>query len=95
MSSDASKPDLITRNDDGSLTKETRKRAMKAFRRRLKLTRLDDESALGHDPLSKGERSSITGVKPPEQYPLEVWEELVALGRLTKIQDGLYEIVEI
>ena len=67
---------------------------MKAFRKRLKLTRLDDESRLGHDPTSKGSRSQVTGVKPPEQYPTEVWEELEKLGRLKSIGQGLYEIPE-
>lgn len=89
------KKNLIERNDDGALTKETVKRAMKAFRRRLKLTRLDAESQLGRDPLSKGERSTITGVNPPEQYPQEVWEELVARGRLRRLAENLYEIIEL
>ncbi len=85
---------LVERNEDGTLTKETIKRAMKAFRKRLKLARLDEESSVGHDPLSKGEKSTIIGVKPPEQYPPEVWDELVGLGRLRSIGQGVYEIVE-
>ena len=89
------KPNLIERNEDGTLTKETVKRAMKAFRRRLKLTRLDDESRLGRDPLSKGEGSTITGINPPEQYPAEVWDELVERGRLRKLAPNCYEIVPI
>ena len=90
---DLSKPNrsLIERNEDGSFTKETLKRAMKAFRKRLKLTRLDEMSRLGHDPLSKGERSTIVAVKPPEQYPQEVWDRLVELERLRSIGHGLYE----
>ncbi len=87
--------DLVTRKEDGTLTKETVKRAMKAFRRRLKLTRLDDESRLGHDPMSNGERSTITGITPPEHYPKEVWEELAQLGRLLKLEQGIYEIIEL
>ena len=82
---------LVEHNEDGTLTKETLKRAMKAFRKRLKLTRLDAESKLGHDPLSRGDKSSIMAVKPPEQYPQEVWDALVALERLTAIGHGLYE----
>ncbi|MFT7537415.1 MAG: hypothetical protein ACI85K_003374, partial [Hyphomicrobiaceae bacterium] len=41
--------DIIQLNDDGTYTKETLKRAMKALKKRLKITRLDDESSLGHD----------------------------------------------
>ena len=88
------KRQLVDRNEDGSLTKETLKRAMKAFRKRLKLTRLDDESRLGGDAMTKGEKSSVCGVRPPEQYPPDVWQELVALGRLRDIGHGLYELVE-
>ena len=85
---------LVQRNEDGSLTKETIKRAMKAIRKRIKLMRLDEESRLGHDAMSSGLKSTITGVRPPEQYPPEVWEELAERGRLRKIEPGLYEIVE-
>ena len=67
--------DLVQRNDDGSLTQETLKRAMNACRRRLKLTREDDEARLGHDAMTKGRSSAIVGIKPPEQYPQEVWDE--------------------
>lgn len=87
-------PDLIERNPDGSFTKETLKRAMKAFRRRLKLTRVDDESRLGHNAMTKGSRSSIVGVRPPDHYPHEVWEDLVARGRLRRGSEGTYELIE-
>ena len=86
---------LVERNEDGSLSKETIKRAMKALRRRLKLTRLDEESRLGHDAMSKGFKSTVFAVVPPGQYPKEVWDELVALGRLRAMEQGLYEIVEV
>ena len=36
------------------------KRAMKAYRKRLKLARLDDESSSGRNPLSKGETLRLT-----------------------------------
>ena len=87
--------DKVQWNEDGTLTKETIKRAMKALRKRLKLARLDDESKLGGDALTGGVKSSICAVKPPEQYPLEVWDELVRVGRLRKLDVGLYEIVEV
>jgi len=86
---------LVERNEDGSFTKETLKRAMKAYRKRLKLARLDEESRLGHDATSKGEHSKIVAVRPPEQYPKEVWDQLVVLGRLRDIGHGLLEIVEV
>ena len=75
------------------LTKETLKRAMKAYRKRLKLARLNDESTSGRNPLSAGHKSAICAVVPPEQYPPDVWEQLAALGRLRALGSGLYELV--
>ena len=94
MNHGAPRKQLVERNEDGTLTKETLKRAMKAFRKRLKLARLDDESRLGHDAMTKGEKSRICAVKPPEQYPQEVWDYLVETGRLKQLAPALYEIVE-
>ena len=42
---------IIERNPDGTFTKETLARAIKALKKRLKVTRLDDESRLGHDAM--------------------------------------------
>jgi hypothetical protein len=85
---------LIERNPDGSFTKETLQRAMKALKKRMKLTRLDDESRLGHDAMSRGGHSGIVAVKPPQQYPEEVWAALEAKGRVRIDRHGLVEIIE-
>ena len=66
-------------------------RAMNAFRRRLKLTRTDEESSSGRNPLSKGGSSSITGVRPPDAYPPDVWNVLIAQGRLRDAGQGILE----
>lgn len=70
------------------------KRALKAFRKRLKLTRLDAESKLGVGPMSGGSSSRIVGITPPNQYPRAVWEELVKQGKLTNVGQGMYSLVE-
>ena len=67
-------------------------RAGKAFRKRLKLVRLDDESSASRNPLSRGEGSAITGVRPPEQYPPRVWATMVQLGKLRDAGHGLLEL---
>jgi hypothetical protein len=92
---DSDKSKLVERNPDGTFTKETLQRALKALRKRIKLTRLDDESKLGHDAMTKGGRSGIVAVKPPEQYPPEVWQALEAKGRIRGDRHGLYEIVDL
>jgi hypothetical protein len=68
------------------------KAAMKAFRKRLKLTCLDDQSRIGVGPLSSGSRSTIVGITPPNQYPQAVWDELVRQGKLKYTGNGQYEL---
>lgn len=94
MAEEPKRSNLVDLNPDGSPTKETLKRAMKAFRKRLKITRLDQVSTAGRNPLSSGAKSSILAVTPPEQYPALVWEALVAAGKLKSAGHGLYELVE-
>jgi hypothetical protein len=70
-------------------SEEELKRALKAFKKRLKLTRLDDESGL-----SKGsKRSAITGITPPTGFPAGIWEELATQGRLRREGSGMYSLV--
>jgi hypothetical protein len=68
--------------------------ALKAFKKRLKAVKLDDESRLGGHGLSGGRSSGIVGIVPPNSHPREVWDELVRQGRLRRSHEGLYEIVE-
>jgi len=75
-------------------TPETLRNALKAFKKRLKLSRLDDESALGHGPLSSGRSAGIVAITPPNQYPRAVWDELVTQGKLKYSGQGLYELVK-
>lgn len=65
--------------------------AMKAFRKRLKLTRLDQESKLGGRYTSGGKKSGIDGITPPTEFPAEVWRALEAAGKLRRTAGGLYE----
>ena len=65
-------------------TKEEQDRALKAFKKRLKLTRRDNESSYGGGPLSGGKVSGIVAVTPPDGFPAEIWDELVTAGRLKR-----------
>lgn len=65
-------------------------RAMKAYRKSLKVTRLADESRIGGGPMSSGSTSGIVAMTPPPQYPREVWDELVRQGRLVYAGRGMY-----
>jgi hypothetical protein len=79
------------REREGSLaTEDERKRAYKAFKKRLKLARLDDESGL-----SRGsKRSGIAGITPPSGFPPGIWEELVAEGKLRREGGGTYSLAQ-
>ena len=72
-------------------TEEEMKKAMKAFKKRLKLTQLDDDSRLGRNPLT-GSKSSVVAIVPPAGFGKEIWEELVAKGQLKRDGGGLYAL---
>jgi hypothetical protein len=76
----------------GGPTKEQLKQAFKAFKKRIKLTQLDEDSRLSRSPLSS-DKSKIMAISPPNQFPQEVWDELVKQGRLKKAGHGTYELM--
>ena len=69
------------------------KAALKAFKKRLKLTQLDDQSRIGRGPMSGGHASGIMAITPPDQFPSAVWEELARQGKLKSAGSGMYELV--
>ncbi len=78
----------------GTIAPEELRKALKAFKKRLKLARLDDESRLGHAATTRGESSGIRAIQPPNQFPQAVWDELVREGRLRYVGRGLYELTK-
>ena len=94
MTESEATPESEPPSKSGPPSKEELKRALKAFKKRLKLTRLDDESRLGYGSMTGGGRSGIVAITPPNQYPIAVWEELVKQGRLRRSGNGLYEPVQ-
>lgn len=68
------------------------KAALKAFKKRLKLTQLDDQSRIGVGPMSGGRPSSIVGITPPDQYPQAVWDELARQGKIKRVGSGQYAL---
>ncbi|MEZ6015914.1 MAG: hypothetical protein R3F49_12420 [Planctomycetota bacterium] len=68
------------------------KRALKAYRKSLKVTVLDAESSVAGGPMSAGRKSTILGIVPPNRYPRAVWDELVRQKRLVDAGRGIYEL---
>jgi hypothetical protein len=73
-----------------AITPEVLKSAYNAFKKRWKLTRLDQESRIGRGPMSGGQKSSIDGIIPPNQFPNAVWEALAEKGRIKYTGSGFY-----
>lgn len=74
--------------------REVLRRALKAFRKKIKVMRLDAESTIGGGATSGGRQSGIVGITPPDRFPREVWDELARQGRLTDTGNGIYELVD-
>jgi len=77
----------------GGITPEVLKSAMKAFKKRLKLTALDADSHLGRGALSGGS-TGVFAIQPPSQFPREVWDELCRQGKLRDSGRGMYELAK-
>ncbi len=92
--SEQAAPEPAPTPEAAAARKEQLRLAMKAFRKRLKLTILDDESRLGRGPMSGGSKSSVIAITPPNQFPRDVWEELAEQGKLKRAGRGLYELTE-
>ena len=71
---------------------QTCRRAMRAFRKRLALTRLDEESKISnHSALTSGADSRMAAIVPPTDWPESVWQELVRQDKLRYVGHGFYE----
>ena len=67
--------------------------ALRAFRKRLKMTQLDSDSRLGHGPMSTGSKEKVVSIQPPAGFGKEIWEELAEKGYLKRDGIGFYELV--
>lgn len=75
------------------IDEDTLKRALGAFKKRHKLTKLDQESKLGASrPMTSGKKVESLGVQPPREFPREVWRVLAAQGKLKDMGGGFYSM---
>lgn len=66
--------------------------ALRAFRKRLKVMRLADESKLRGRRLSSGKSSEIDAIEPPKEFGPEVWRALARAGKLKDTGAGFYAL---
>jgi hypothetical protein len=88
----APRPEIIIRAEKP--TSQQLKTALAAFKKRMKLTKLDQESRLGRSPMTGGAKSGIVAILPPNLYPRNYWEELEKQGQIRNTGGGFYELVE-
>ena len=70
-------------------TDDDLRKALKAFRKKLKMMQLEDDSKLGHSPLT-GPRSAVVAIQPPAGFGREIWDELSQKGFLKHEGGGMY-----
>ena len=71
---------------------ETKKKAMRVFRNRVKFMKLDQESKLGVGPLTGGKKMKFDSVAAPHDFPAEVWQSLASEGQLIDDGGGFYRL---
>jgi hypothetical protein len=84
----------MSADTSGTPSSDDLKHAYKAFKKRLRLTRLDEESKLNYRPTTGGKGSGIVAIMPPQGFAQAVWEELVKRGKLKPAGHGTYELGE-
>lgn len=72
------------------VSKEVMASAFNAFKKRLKLGRLADESKLGGRYTSGGKKSERDAIIPPVEFGAEVWKALEQAGKLRHTGQGFY-----
>ncbi len=72
------------------VSEEVMASALKAFRKRLKVGRLADESKLGGRYTSGGKKSGRDAIIPPGEFGPEVWKALERAGKLRHTGQGFY-----
>ncbi len=91
--SDASVPPVPPPPATPSFTEDELKRALGAFKKRLKLTRLDHESKLGASrPMTSGKKTEGMGILPPNDFPRAMWRELATQGKIKDMGGGFYTL---
>ncbi|HWE93333.1 MAG TPA: hypothetical protein VG269_05105 [Tepidisphaeraceae bacterium] len=73
-------------------TEEELKRAFKAFKKRIKILQLEEDSRLGHSPLT-GSKNKIVSIQPPTGFGKEIWQELADQGYLKRDSGGFFEVM--
>ena len=72
-------------------SEEEMKKALKAFKKKLKLQQLDDDSRLGRSPLT-GAKEKVVAIQPPSGFGRDIWQEMAEKGWLHHDGGGFYQL---
>lgn len=72
-------------------TDEDLKKAYRAFKKKLKLQQLEDDSKLGRAKVT-GARSTVVSIQPPSGFGREIWRVLAERGYLKDDGGGCYAL---
>ncbi len=70
---------------------EDLKKAHRAFKKKLKLQQLEDDSKLGRAKTT-GQRTTVLSIQPPSGFGREIWGVLAARGFLKPDGGGCYAL---
>ena len=70
---------------------EEQKKALKSFKKRLKMNQLEEDSKLGRSPLT-GSRNNIVAIQPPREFAKAIWDDLVTKGYLVRDGGGFLKV---
>jgi hypothetical protein len=75
------------------VTEDQLRQAFHAFKKRLKLTILNEESKLGGGrPTTSGKKSDVQGIIAPREFPPAVWQELARQKKIKDMGGGFYSM---
>lgn len=72
-------------------TEEEMRKALKAFKKKLKMQQLEEDSRLGRSPLT-GSRTTVAAIQPPSGFGRDIWREMVGKGWLKDDGGGFYSL---
>lgn len=89
-------PQPVSKSQDAdaapTVTDQDMAAALRAFKKRLKLTRLGEESKLGGRHLTAGHKSEVDAIIAPTEFKKPVWDALVKAGKLKYTGQGFYAL---
>jgi hypothetical protein len=90
----ADAPATLMPHGSTNVDDHTLRSALKAFKKRLKASQLDEDSKLSNRALTGGGGARIQAIQPPNTFAMNVWHALAERGCIKREGAGLYRFVK-